>query len=387
MQQNGLMSVLVVPTRYMPNVGGIETLLRHTLPLLRDQGYEPVIVTEVDGDLPSSSVIDRVPVYRLPLVAAAHSNKPSSILDVTRRLRDIEAEHDVALRHIHGLDYNMFFVWRRQQRAPLPLVISVHGTLDAPLPFNRITLRMLGSADAVTAVSNGVRDSVAAAVPELHTDDVRVIPNAVKAPRSSAPWAPRGHLFAAGRLHDQKGFDLAIDALSRLTPRYPDMCLHIAGTGEEEVTLRRHARRLRVAERVRFLGTLTDDEVHREISTASVVVVPSRTIEGFSLVALEAAHLARPVVASRVGGLPETIEDGRTGVLVPPDDADLLAEAIGDLLADHARAVGMGEQARRRAARFDVADCAAGYADVYRGLGLIGDSFEARRDARAAVGG
>jgi glycosyltransferase involved in cell wall biosynthesis len=246
---------------------------------------------------------------------------------------------------------------------------------------------MLGSADAVTAVSNGVRDSVAAAVPELHTDDVRVIPNAVKAPRSSAPWAPRGHLFAAGRLHDQKGFDLAIDALSRLTPRYPDMCLHIAGTGEEEVTLRRHARRLRVAERVRFLGTLTDDEVHREISTASVVVVPSRTIEGFSLVALEAAHLARPVVASRVGGLPETIEDGRTGVLVPPDDADLLAEAIGDLLADHARAVGMGEQARRRAARFDVADCAAGYADVYRGLGLIGDSFEARRDARAAVGG
>jgi glycosyltransferase involved in cell wall biosynthesis len=320
-------------------------------------------------------------------VAAAHSNKPSSILDVTRRLRDIEAEHDVALRHIHGLDYNMFFVWRRQQRAPLPLVISVHGTLDAPLPFNRITLRMLGSADAVTAVSNGVRDSVAAAVPELHTDDVRVIPNAVKAPRSSAPWAPRGHLFAAGRLHDQKGFDLAIDALSRLTPRYPDMCLHSAGTGEEEVTLRRHARRLRVAERVRFLGTLTDDEVHREISTASVVVVPSRTIEGFSLVALEAAHLARPVVASRVGGLPETIEDGRTGVLVPPDDADLLAEAIGDLLADHARAVGMGEQARRRAARFDVADCAAGYADVYRGLGLIGDSFEARRDARAAVGG
>jgi glycogen synthase len=383
----GRMSVLVVPTRYMPNVGGIETLLRHTLPLLRDQGYDPVIVTEGGGELPSSSVIDGVQVYRLPFVAAAHSNKPAAILDVTRRLRDIEAEHDVALRHIHGLDYNMFFVWRRQQRAPLPLVISVHGTLDAPLPFNRITLRMLGSADAVTAVSNGVRDSVAAAVPELHADDVRVIPNAVNAPRSSAPWAPRGHLFAAGRLHDQKGFDLAIDALSRLTTRYPDLWLHIAGTGEEEATLRRDARRLGVAARVRFLGTLTHDEMRREISTASVVVVPSRTIEGFSLVALEAAHLARPVVASSVGGLPETIEDGRTGVLVPPDNADLLAREIGDLLGDHARAVAMGEQARSRATRFDVADCAAGYADVYRSLGLISDSSDVRRHARAAVGG
>ena len=127
--------------------------------------------------------------------------------------------------------------------------------------------------------------------------------------------------------------------------------------------------------------------MHREISTASVVVVPSRTIEGFSLVALEAAHLARPVVASRVGGLPETIEDGRTGVLVPSDDADLLAGEIGHLLADHARAVGMGEQARRRATRFDVADCAAGYADVYRSLGVISDSSDVRRDARTAVGG
>ena len=383
----GLMSVLVAPTRYMPNVGGIETLLRHTLPLLRDQGYDPVVVTEVGGDLASASVIDGVPVYRLPFVAAAHSNKPASILDVTRRLRDIEAEHDVALRHVHGLDYNMFFVWRRQQRAPLPLMISVHGTLDAPLPFNRITLRMLASADAVTAVSNGVRDSVAAAVPELHADDLRVIPNTVKAPRFSAPWAPGGHLFAAGRLHHQKGFDIAIGALSRLATRYPDLCLRIAGTGEEETTLRRHARRLRVAAQVRFLGTLTHDEMHKEISTASVVVVPSRAIEGFSLVALEAAHLARPVVASRVGGLPETIEDGRTGVLVPPEDADLLAEAIGDLLADPARAVGMGEQARRRAARFDVAACADGYADVYRALGLTSDSFEARRRARASVGG
>src|SRR5436190_9047704 len=360
----GRMSVLVVPTRYMPNVGGIETLLRHTLPLLLDQGYDPVIVTEGGDDLPSSPVVDGVQVYRLPFVSAAHSNKPAAILDVTRRLRDIEAEHEVTLRHIHGLDYNMFFVWRRQQRAPLPLVISVHGTLDAPLPFNRITLRMLGSADAVTAVSNGVRDSVAAGVPELHADDVRVIPNAVKAPRSSAPWPPRGHLFAAGRLHDQKGFDLAIDALSRLTTRYPDLYLHIAGTGEEEATLRRQARRLGVGARVRFLGTITHDEMHREISTASVVVVPSRTIEGFSLVALEAAHLARPVVASRVGGLPETIEDGRTGVLVPPGDADLLAEAIADLLADHERAIGMGEQARRRATRFDVAGCADSYADV-----------------------
>ena len=373
------MSILIIPTRYVPHVGGIETLLRCTLPLLRDQGYEPVIVTEVDGDGPKTSVVDGVPVYRLPFVAAARSSNPAAILDVTDRLRDIEAQHDVTLRHVHGLDFGMLFVWRRHQRAPLPLVISVHGTLESAPPFNRITTRMLLLADAVTTVSKGVSESVAATVPALDLDRVRVIPNAIEAPSGSAPWPPSGHLFAAGRLQDQKGFDVAIEALAQLAARHPGLSLHLAGTGEQESTLRRQARRLGIASRVRFLGALTRDDILREISAASVVVVPSRTIEGFSLVALEAAHLGRPVVATRVGGLPETVEDGLTGLLVPPDDADALATAIRHLLADPTRTNDMCERARRRATRFDVVSCACAYADVYRSLGQESlDSVAAR---------
>ena len=366
------MSILIVPTRYVPHVGGIETLLGQTLPLLRDRGYDPVIVTEVDGDRASSSVIDGVPVYRLPFFAAARSSEPSAILDVTSLLRDIEAEHDVTLRHVHGIDFNIFFVWRRHERAPLPLAISVHGTLDVPFPFNRVTIRMLSSADAITAVSRGVRDSVVTTVPALRPDRVLVIPNALRAPGCDTPWPSRGHLFAAGRLHDQKGFDVAIEALMRLSTRHPDLCLHIAGDGEEAAALRHQARSLGVADRVQFLGTLTSEEVQSEISAASVVVVPSRTIEGFSLVALEAAQLARPVVASRIGGLPETVLDGRTGLLVSPDDPEQLATAIGDLLADPRRAIDMGEEARRHATRFDISSCADAYAGVYRRLGAAG---------------
>jgi glycosyltransferase involved in cell wall biosynthesis len=363
------MSILIVPNRYAPHVGGIETLLRHTLPLLRDQGYEPVIVTEVDGDRAATSVVDGVPVYRLPFVAAAHSTNPVAILEVASRLRAIEAEHNVTLRHVHGLDFAMFFVWRRHQRAPLPLVISVHGTLEDPVPFDRITKRMLGVADVVTTVSNGVRESVAATVPALNSDRVRVIPNAVEVPSRAAAWPPRGHLFAAGRLQGQKGFDVAIDALARLAARHPDLSLHLVGSGEEERALRSQAQRLGIAPRVRFLGTLTHDEMLQQIAAASVVLVPSRTIEGFSLVALEAAHLGRPVVATRVGGLPETVEDGLTGLLVPPDDAKQLATAIGDLLANPTRTNDMCERARLRAMRFDVVSCACAYADVYRSLG------------------
>jgi glycosyltransferase involved in cell wall biosynthesis len=366
------MSILIAPTRYVPHVGGIETLLRHTLPLLREQGYEPVIVTEVDDDGPAASVVDGVPVYRLPFVAAARSPDPTAILDVTGRLRDIEARHGVKLRHVHGLDFNTFFVWRRHQRAPLPLVISVHGTIEEPALFNRVTKRMLATADVVTTVSKGVRASVAATVPKLDLDRVQIIPNAIEAPSGSPPWPPTGHLFAAGRLQDQKGFDVAIEALGRLAGRHPSLSLHLAGTGEEAHNLRTQAQRLGIASRVRFLGSLPRDEILREISHASMVLVPSRTIEGFSLVALEAAHLGRPVVATRVGGLPETIEDGLTGLLVPPDDADALAAAVDRLLADPMRTNDMCERARRRAVQFDIVSCACAYADIYRSLGHEG---------------
>jgi hypothetical protein len=198
---------------------------------------------------------------------------------------------------------------------------------------------------------------------------VRVIPNAIATPSGSAPWPPGGHLFAAGRLQHQKGFDVAIEALGRLTTHHPQLCLHLAGTGEEEHNLRRRARRLGIEPRVRFLGNLTRDEILQQIAAAAVVLVPSRTIEGFSLVALEAAHLGRPVVATRVGGLPETVDDGLTGLVVPPDDAGALAAAVGELLADPTRACDMCERARRRAMRFDVVSCACAYGDVYRSLG------------------
>jgi glycogen(starch) synthase len=361
------MTVLIVPVRYMPHVGGIETLLHHTLPRLRERGHEPVIVTESGDDRTSAEVIDGVPVYRLPFFAALRSYDPAAILDNSRRLREIEADHHVTLRHVHGLDFNMFFVAWRHRRAPLPLMISLHGTLDVPFPFSPITLRMLGGADVVTAVSNGVRDSLAATIPTL-AERVHVIPNAIAAAEDVLPWPADGHLFCAGRLEEQKGFDVAIDALARLAGDRPDLRLLIAGRGTGETALRRHAERVGVAARVRFLGTITREEVRATIDGASIVLVPSRSMEGFSMIALEAAHLARPVVATSVGGLGETVEDGLTGVLVPPDDPECLAHAIGDLLADPMRAAAMSKDARRRACRFDVDWCADAYAEMYRTL-------------------
>jgi glycosyltransferase involved in cell wall biosynthesis len=105
------------------------------------------------------------------------------------------------------------------------------------------------------------------------------------------------------------------------------------------------AERLGVAENVRFLGFRSD--LPALMRTADVVVLPSRW-EGFGLVLLEAMDAARPIVATRVGPVPEVVVDGVTGVLVPPDDPASLAKAVVDLLRDPDRARLMGTAGRIR---------------------------------------
>jgi glycogen(starch) synthase len=268
---------------------------------------------------------------------------------------------------VHGLEYNLWFVIRRHQQAPLPLVISAHGTMEAPNPYSPVTYDALRRADAVTAVSDGVEESLTTTVPEL-VGRVHVIPNGVAVGRHATEWPAHGSVLVAGRLDPPKGFDIAIEALAFLRRTRCDQRLRIAGGGADDARLRAVAAQAGVADHVDFLGPLTQAQVWEEIDRAAVVVVPSLFLEGFSLVALEAAMLGRPVVATRVGGLPETVIDGVTGVLVDPGDPRALSAAIDGLLRHPDAARAMGASARRLAVRFDLADCADAYSALYRSL-------------------
>ena len=124
------------------------------------------------------------------------------------------------------------------------------------------------------------------------------------------------------------------------------MTLDVAGRGPLAPALKAYARELGLQDAVRFLGFVAP--VEQAIEDAAIVVVPSLG-EGFGMVALEAMERARPVIASAVGGLPEIVADGETGIVVPPADAEALAEAIVALAGDLPRAAEMGAAARVRA--------------------------------------
>src|SRR5579862_9534240 len=153
-------------------------------------------------------------------------------------------------------------------------------------------------------------------------------------------------LLCVGRLIPIKGHIVLLRAFAAARKELPELELEIAGRGPLEPALRALARELGVGDAVRFLGHVTP--IQGAIENATAVVVPSMG-EGFGMVALEAMERARPVIAAAIGGLGEIVQDGATGVLVPPGEAEPLTAAIVRVASDPELARTMGEAGRSRA--------------------------------------
>lgn len=138
-------------------------------------------------------------------------------------------------------------------------------------------------------------------------------------------------LLVLAALVRRKGIDVLLQALEVLGARGIRPTLWLAGDGPERAALEAQARTAGISEQVRFLGRR--DDVADLLAACDVFVLPSRR-EGLGVAALEAMAAGRPIVASAVGGLPEVVVEDRTGLLVPPDDAGPLAEALARLLRD-----------------------------------------------------
>lgn len=181
----------------------------------------------------------------------------------------------------------------------------------------------------------------------LGRDSVISIPNGVPdvADLPAAPLLPAGGQMvvgAIGRLDAMKGFDILIWAIAQVE----GVQVYILGDGGERQDLEALTNELGVSQRVHFFGWV--DHPRAYLSQFDVVAMPSRS-EGFPLVMVEAMLAARPVIATRVGSMPEAIVDGKTGILIEKNDVAGLAQALKQLRDDpHQRDV-LGQQARARA--------------------------------------
>lgn len=230
---------------------------------------------------------------------------------------------------------------------------------------------LYGRMDAVIAISRAAREALAAR--GIDAARVAIVPSGVAvesfrdldrtAARASFGLADDAPVVAiVASLHERKGHAVLLDALARLAADgVAPLCL-AAGTGPEGDALQDRAQRLGVAARVRWLGQVAD--VRSVLAAADVVAMPSLA-EGLGVAAIEAMAASRPVVASAVGGLPELIDDGVQGLLVPPGDAAALAAALRRVLGDAALRARLGDAGRVRAESFSTVAMARGTASVY----------------------
>ena len=176
--------------------------------------------------------------------------------------------------------------------------------------------------------------------------------------------APEGPLITAvARLVPIKGLQYLVEAAPEILQRCPGARFLLVGDGEMRPMLEAQARSLGVSERVHFAGYRKD--VASILAGADAVVLPSLN-EGMGRVLVMAMALGKPIVATRVGGVPELLGAGEAGLLVPPRDALALAEGITKLLQDPSLTSAVGEAGRRRAPRYSAESMLEALAKLYR---------------------
>ncbi|MFH0770847.1 MAG: glycosyltransferase family 4 protein [Candidatus Peregrinibacteria bacterium] len=247
---------------------------------------------------------------------------------------------------------------------------------------------MLRCADRITVISSVLRDRALAmgradAVLIANGVDVRAIEEAC----GKYKKVP-GRVLFVGRLEGMKGVDVLLKAFSSaLTPSpFPsslpvgsqhagaegsggvgrgELHLYIVGDGSQRQKLEARAESLGIADRVTFMGRCVPAVVNRAYAEAEIFCGLSRS-EALGNVFLEAQAAGCAVIATRVGGIPEIVSDGKTGLLVPPDDPEAAAEALKKLLSDEGIRVRLSANGRENARQYDWQGIAERYADVWR---------------------
>ncbi len=305
----------------------------------------------------------------------------ATIRELAERLKSLRA--DILLSH----GYKANILGRvAARRAGIPIVGVSRGWTGENRKvrlyerLDRFHLRFL---DRVVAVSDAQAAKVfAAGVP---SDRVSVIRNSARLAafetnatpdlerlRSFFPTPPNRIVLSAGRLSPEKGFGLLVDAAERVLQSHPDAGFIHFGDGIERPAIEQAIRERKLAGRFVLAGFT--DQLDAILPAADLVVLPSYT-EGMPNVLLEAGAAGVACVATRVGGSPEVIADGETGILVPPGDSAAIAEAVGALLADGARRAAMGRAARdRMRAEFSFGSQANAYSALLASLVTVSES-------------
>jgi len=351
--------ILGVTPYYLPEGGGLERYAHEVFRRLAARGHEVHVACFTHGSEGTVDVVDGVTVGRcVPRFRV--SNTPVDPGFRKHLLRILETyEPDVV--NAHGpVPFPAEMAALACRRTGTPFVYTYHAgrltggsaltKVAAAVDRHTLEARALWAADRLIGVSQFVQENAL----RKHQEKVHIIPPGVDPLRFPASPYPKGSqdiLYVGGvsRSYRWKGLHVLYDAFLQVAARFPDATLTLVGGGDLVDHYRQRATADGVGDRVHLLGRQDDAGLLRAYQRSAMVCLPSISpAESFGMVLAEGNACARPGVGTRVGGIPEVITDGLNGLLVPPNDANALALALGRLLADPQLAAQMGEAGHLR---------------------------------------
>ena len=287
-------------------------------------------------------------------------HQPYTLALATKMAKVAETEN-LDLLHVHyAIPHSISAILARESLKPkryLPVITTLHGTditlVGADRSYLPITRYGIVQSDGVTAISNYLKE---ATKETFQFDDIEVIPNFVcqseyarhPVEELRAKLSPNGEplLVHVSNFRPVKRPVDCVEILARVLKKGIATRLIMVGDGSERTNVEHRARCLKVDDKITFVGK--QPNIVDYLSASDVLLLPSEQ-ESFGLAALEAMACEVPVVASRVGGLPEVVTDGETGFLSEVGDVDKMADDAGRLLSDPELRKKMGKSARESA--------------------------------------
>ena len=297
-------------------------------------------------------------------------------------VRDLAERTGAEVVHSHSFKTDVY-VYFALRRAVVPIVATCHTWYDTDLMvklYGRIDRFVLRGFGRVVAVSQEVKLRLLKA--GVDPDKVHIVCNGID-PRPFEQAQPslrnagdtRPIVGLVGRLAWEKGVDVFLEAAARALSVFPEARFVVVGDGPDRAVLEQSLDRLKLRDRLEFLGRR--DDMPSVYASFDIMVSASRQ-EGLPMAILEGMASGVPWVATTVGEVPTVVQDGRTGILVPPDDPAQLADAILELLRDPERRSAMAAEGRQLLhERYSAIRMAADYLQIY-------EEASAERDATLA---
>lgn len=360
---------------FLPLVGGMEEFI-HNLCLAQKQGgsLEPVVLApRVRRRTNALDVPYRVCRYSRP------SSKRYGLSQVILPMLFRHWRYRFDLIHAHGVYPSGHLARLFTRLTGVPVVVTPEGgdlegddtgCIISPAVHRRIR-RCFAEADRVTAISSDMRRRILA----LGAREERLvsIPHGVwtrdfrPADTYAVRTAQTPYIAYIGSMIRRKGVDVLLEAFARIHPDFPQVRLRLAGTGPLLDDLKARAEALGISDAVDFVGVLRDRPKVEFLQQALFMVCPSRG-EPFGIVNVEGLAAGVPVIATRVGGIPDIILNGETGYLIELDNPADLAGRMSELLASEEKRMKMAARALTRAGEFDWETITARYEALYREL-------------------